>query len=122
MLTTTTPPWRYATLAFRIFLAIVFLVAGLSKVFQPWTFVNTVEGYDMLPTSLARLFGLALPWIEVLLGLYLLIGLFTRITAVATAALLGVFLVALGVQLARGHTGNCGCVVGIDNPIIAAFV
>ena len=76
----------------------------------------------MLPAALARPFGLALPRIEVLVDLYLLIGLFTRAAALAAATLLGVFLVALAVQLVRGHTGNCGCVVGIDNPLIPARV
>lgn len=119
---TAATPWRYATLAFRIFLAIVFLVAGGSKVVQPWVFVHTVEGYNMLPNAIARPFGLALPWIEVLIGVYLLIGLFTRAAAAAAAVLLATFLVALSVQIARGHTGNCGCVIGLNNPIITAFV
>jgi len=119
---TDTQPWRYITLILRLFLALVFLVAGFSKVTQPWTFVHTVEGYNMLPTALARPFGLALPWIEVMLGIYLLIGLFIRITAVAVVALLAVFLVALAVQIGNGHTGNCGCVLGINNPLVTAFV
>jgi hypothetical protein len=37
-------------------------------------------------------------------------------------AVLVMFLFALGVQLAHGHTGDCGCVVGITNPVITAFV
>jgi uncharacterized membrane protein YphA (DoxX/SURF4 family) len=115
-------PLRYVTLVFRLFLVVVFLIAGGSKIAHPWVFVHTVEGYKMLPGSLARPFGLALPWIEVLLGLYLLIGLFTRLAAIATCAVLAMFLFALAVQLAHGHTGDCGCVVGIDNPIITAFV
>jgi uncharacterized membrane protein YphA (DoxX/SURF4 family) len=119
---TASTPFRYATIAFRLFLAVVFLIAGGSKIAHPWTFVHTVEGYKMLPTALTRPFGLALPWIEVLIGLYLLVGLFTRIAAVAAAALLVTFLVALSVEIVRGTTGNCGCVVGIDNPIITAFV
>jgi len=72
--------WRYLTVGFRVFLATVFVVAGGSKVLHPWVFVHTVESYHMLPDTLARPFGLGLPWIEVLLGLYLLLGLFIRIT------------------------------------------
>jgi hypothetical protein len=76
----------------------------------------------MIPGSLARPFGLALPWLEVLLALYLLVGLFTRLAAIVMGAVLVMFLFALGVQLAHGHTGDCGCVVGITNPIVTAFV
>ncbi|HVA92259.1 MAG TPA: MauE/DoxX family redox-associated membrane protein [Chloroflexota bacterium] len=114
--------WPYLTVGFRLFLATVFFVAGGSKVVQLWAFVHTVEGYHMLPEALARPFGLALPWIELLLGLYLLLGLFIRVTAAVTAAVLGMFLLALATQIARGHTGNCGCVVGLNNPIINVFI
>lgn len=117
-----TPLLRNATVVFRLLLALVFLIAGASKIAHPWTFVHTVEGYNMMPSALTRPLGLALPWVEVVLGLYLLVGLFTRIAAGATAALLAVFVVALAVQIARGRGGSCGCVVGIDNPIITAFV
>ena len=112
----------YVSLVFRLLLALVFLIAGGSKVAHPWVFVHTVEGYRMLPGSLARPFGLALPWLEVLLALYLLAGLFTRLAAAVVCAVLVMFLFALSVQLAHGHTGDCGCVVGITNPVITAFV
>ena len=117
-----TTPWRYGSAAARWLLAVIFIVAGASKAAHPWVFVHTVEGYTMLPSSLSTPFGLALPWLEIMLGAYLLLGLFTRVVAAAALALLGVFLVALAVQLARGHTGDCGCVIGIDNPIVTAFV
>jgi uncharacterized membrane protein YphA (DoxX/SURF4 family) len=115
-------PLQYLSLICRILLAVIFLIAGGSKIVHPWVFVHTVEGYRMLPGSLARPFGLALPWLEVLLALYLLVGLFTRLAAIVMGVVLVMFLFALGVQLAHGHTGDCGCVVGITNPIITAFV
>jgi uncharacterized membrane protein YphA (DoxX/SURF4 family) len=118
----TSAPFRYATVVFRVVLAVVFLIAGGSKIAHPWAFVDTIRGYNMLPSELIRPFGLALPWLEVMLGLYLLVGLFTRVSALVTAALLVIFLYSLSVQIARGHTGNCGCVVGINNPIVTAFV
>jgi uncharacterized membrane protein YphA (DoxX/SURF4 family) len=117
-----TPPYRAIVLAFRLLLAIVFLLAGASKVTQPWVFVHTVENYGMLPAGVARPFGLALPWVEMLLGLYLLIGLFTRVTAIVTAALLAMFMVALATQLARGGTGiGCGCFSGLNNSIVTTL-
>ncbi|HEY8285171.1 MAG TPA: MauE/DoxX family redox-associated membrane protein [Chloroflexota bacterium] len=116
------PRSRYLALAFRLFLAVVFLIAGGSKLAHANLFVDTVKGYKMLPGSLVRPFGLALPWIEVLVGLYLLVGLFTRLAALAAGVFLVIFLFALGVQIAHGHTGDCGCVVGIDNPVITAFI
>lgn len=115
-------PYGMIMLVFRLLLALVFLLAGIGKVTQPWVFVHTVEQYQMLPSGVARPFGLALPWVELLIGLYLLVGLFTRITAVVTAALLAVFLGALGTQLARGNTTvSCGCFSGLNNPVVTAL-
>lgn len=111
-----------AAVVCRLILALIFVVAGGSKLAQPWTFVHTVEGYRMLPAVVTRPFALALPWIEVLIGLYLLAGLFSRITAATTGMLLALFSIALLVQLVRGHAGNCGCVPGLNNPLVTAFV
>jgi uncharacterized membrane protein YphA (DoxX/SURF4 family) len=110
-----------AALLFRLVLAFIFLLAGASKVGRPWVFVHTVESYNMLPTALARPLGLALPWIELLIGLYLVIGLFTRATALAAAALLSVFFIALSVQIARGNGGECGC-FGTISPLVTTLV
>ena len=81
-------PLQYLSLICRILLAVIFLIAGGSKIAHPWVFVHTVEGYRMLPGSLARPFGLALPWLEVLLALYLLVGLFTRLAAIVMEILM----------------------------------
>jgi len=32
------------------------------------------------------------------------------------------FLIALATQIQWGHTGDCGCVVGLNNPIVNAFI
>jgi uncharacterized membrane protein YphA (DoxX/SURF4 family) len=107
----------------RWFLGLLFIVAGLSKVSNPWVFVHTVEGYNMLPSAISTPFGLALPWFEMMLGVYLFVGLFTRASAAVTIILSGVFLVALATQIVRGHTHqSCGCIQGVTNPIVAAFL
>lgn len=60
--------------------------------------------------------------IEVLVGLYLLVGLFLRAALVCTSILLATFVCALILQILRGHTGDCGCVLGLNNPLVTAFV
>lgn len=113
--------WRSLTIGARLVLASIFLIAGGSKVAQPWAFVHTVEQYQMLPSTLARPFALGLPWIELLVGLYLLVGLFTRAASTAATALLILFLVALATQIARGHTNmSCGC-VDWNTPLVTAL-
>ena len=100
----------YATLASRLVLGGVFLFAGASKVFDPGTLAASIRTYDLgLPEWFVSLSARALPYLEVLLGLYLLAGLFTRTSAWATNALTTLFLLALLQGAARGLEIDCGC-------------
>jgi hypothetical protein len=64
----------------------------------------------VLPVAAIRPLALTLPWIELLIGGYLLAGLFTRAAAWAAIALLAVFSAAIAQALLRGLSlENCGC-------------
>jgi uncharacterized membrane protein YphA (DoxX/SURF4 family) len=99
-----------ATLVARLVLGAVFALAALAKITAPELFRQDVAAYHLLSAAVVGPFALALPWIEALLALYLLVGLFLRPTAAVTAALLLVFSGALAISLARGATAHgCGC-------------
>jgi uncharacterized membrane protein YphA (DoxX/SURF4 family) len=93
----------------RVALAGVFLWAGLAKVTDLQGSINSVDAYDVLPDAAAELVGTLLPWAEVGLGALLLLGLFTRFAAAATAILTVVFLAAMAQAKARGLAIDCGC-------------
>lgn len=94
----------------RLVLGLVFALSALSKITAPGPFRASVAAYHLLPPALVGPFALALPWIEALLALYVLIGLFLRPTAIVMAALLALFTGALALSLASGNTAHgCGC-------------
>jgi putative oxidoreductase len=100
----------YATLASRIILGGVFLVAGATKIPYPGALAVAIRSYELpLPEWFVSLSAHALPYLEVLLGLYLLAGLFTKISAWATNGLMLLFLFALIQGAARGLQIDCGC-------------
>jgi putative oxidoreductase len=100
----------YATLASRILLGGVFLVAGATKIPSPGTLAAAIRSYELsLPEWFVSLSAHALPYLEVLLGLYLLAGLFTKISAWATNGLMIIFLLALVQGAVRGLEIDCGC-------------
>jgi len=100
----------YATLASRIVLGGVFLVAGASKIPNPGALAAAIRSYGLgLPEWFVSLSAHALPYLEVLLGLYVLVGLFTRFSAWATNALVIIFLLALVQGALRGLEVDCGC-------------
>lgn len=101
---------KAAVLAARLVLGAVFALSAAAKISAPGLFRADVAAYHMLPPALVSPFATALPWIEALLALYIVIGLFPRPTALAAAALLLLFTGVLIVSLARGDTTHsCGC-------------
>ncbi len=100
----------YATLASRIVLGGVFVVAGATKIPNPGALAAAIRSYELsLPEWFVSLSAHALPYLEVLLGLYLLAGLFTKISAWATNGLTLLFLLALLQGVVRGLEIDCGC-------------
>ena len=95
--------------ALRLFLGLVFLYASYDKILQPQAFALTVYNYQLLPDSLINLTALVLPWLELVLGLCLISGLWLPGTTVISTGLLAVFMSALILNLLRGLDIHCGC-------------
>lgn len=94
----------------------VWVVAGLLKLPDPADNVLAVRAYDLLPESVVPLVGHALPVVEILVGLCLLLGLLTRGSAVLSSVLLAVFVVGIASAWARGLSIECGCFGGGAGP------
>jgi hypothetical protein len=58
----------------RLFLGGVFIYASVDKVLHPADFARAVYNYQILPNGLINLTALLLPWLELLLGMCLLAG------------------------------------------------
>ena len=101
---------KYLAVLFRLLLAVVFLISAYGKLVDIERYsVDAVYQFDILPMALARPFGLVLPFIELLCGLGLLFGLFTRLSAAGVALMSLAFFIAKEVVLAQGRELNCGC-------------
>jgi uncharacterized membrane protein YphA (DoxX/SURF4 family) len=114
------PPLAWVTFAARLAVGAVFVLAGVTKLVNPGSFSATLLAYDVLPVDLLRPVALILPWLEVVVGLYLLAGMFTRVAAWAAIALLAVFMVAITQALLRGLSlEDCGCFGDITSAVPA---
>jgi uncharacterized membrane protein YphA (DoxX/SURF4 family) len=103
-------PWL--ALAARLVLAVVFAVAGWSKVADVAGSGRAVNAYRLMPFEVAKVVGAALPFVELALALLLLVGLATRLAAGIAAGLLTVFLAGIASVWARGLSIDCGCFGG----------
>jgi uncharacterized membrane protein YphA (DoxX/SURF4 family) len=112
------------TLVFRLILGGVLLVAGGLKAFKPSESAGAVAAYKILPINIAHLMGYALPWLEIAIGILLIIGLSIRFAAVIATAVMLIFVLAIISVWARGILIDCGCFGGggAVNPSKAAQV
>jgi uncharacterized membrane protein YphA (DoxX/SURF4 family) len=99
----------WAGLVLRAAASAVWIVAGAAKIPQLQEFPALVQRYGILPAPFAVPFAFALPFLEIGLGLYLIIGLFVRGTALAGTILFAAFLAAQIRAMALGISLDCGC-------------
>jgi uncharacterized membrane protein YphA (DoxX/SURF4 family) len=90
----------------------VFLYAGVVKAMDRQAMVLAVHGYRLAPKALEKPIATGLPWLEIALGAFLLLGLFTRFAGGGVALLSLVFVVAMAQAKARGLAIDCGCFGG----------
>jgi uncharacterized membrane protein YphA (DoxX/SURF4 family) len=101
-------PALHATL--RVGLAVLLLAAAWHKLRDLPHFTAAVEGYRLLPTSLARLVAPCLAALELGVALSLLVPAAGRAAGFAAAGLLVLYGGAIAINLARGRAEiDCGC-------------
>ena len=96
----------------RLGLAAVFLVSGTLKAIDPDATYVAVRAYDVLPKAGVALVAAVLPWLEIVLGVLLLLGVATRAVATIGAGLLMMFVAGVTQAWARGLSIDCGCFGG----------
>jgi len=102
---------RWLSWLIRCTLGGIFIYAGWSKMGNPWAFADSIASFHLLPNRLISPLALGLPVFEVLAGIaiFIPIGRFQRVGALAILLLCGIFAMALAQALARGLSVDCGC-------------
>lgn len=96
----------------RLLLGLPLLIAGALKVGSPLASARAVQAYQLFDFDLAAYIGYALPIVEIILGILILLGLFTRLSALAGSLLMLAFMVGIASAWARGLRIDCGCFGG----------
>jgi uncharacterized membrane protein YphA (DoxX/SURF4 family) len=95
----------------RLFLGGVFAYAGFMKLMEPEAnFRAVLEQTAWLPEVWIPVLSKAIPWMEWLGGMFVLMGLLTRVGTFLLAILSAAFMVSLALSLAQGEgLRDCGC-------------
>ncbi len=94
-------------------LAGIWFWSGLAKLLETdLARSQAIAAYRIFPASWVDFLGWALPVSEVVLGILLLLGLFTRFAAIGTALLMTAFIIGISSVWIRGYSIDCGCFGG----------
>lgn len=100
-------PWL--TVRVQIALGLIFVAAALPKIVDPPGFAHMIYNYRLAPPVVLNSLALLLPWLELLCGVALILGIWRRTAAMLIGAMLVTFILAIGINLARDQAVNCGC-------------
>jgi uncharacterized membrane protein YphA (DoxX/SURF4 family) len=93
----------------RVAVGVVLIAAALAKIGDPAAFATQIHHFRLTPVAAENAIALFLPWIELLTGLALVLGVRARSGAWLAAWLMVVFSAAVVCAMARGLNFECGC-------------
>lgn len=96
-------------LVIRLILGVLFLYAGIDKITEPQSFARSIDNYHIIPFGMENTMAIILPWLELLIGLGLVIGCMVDGAALMSMGLLVVFIIAISSAILRGYNIECGC-------------
>lgn len=100
---------KYFAPLVRIVLGAIFIYASMDKIANMPDFAKVILNYKILPLQLVNLLAIFLPWLEFVLGVFLITGKFERASLLVYTAMLVVFIIALSQAQIRGLDISCGC-------------
>ena len=96
-------------LIFRVILGIIFIYASYDKILDPAGFSKNIHNFHVTPIAVENLAALIIPWLELIIGVFLIIGLFLEGTTSIIIGLLVFFIIILSQAVYRGIDVHCGC-------------
>ncbi len=100
---------KWVLLGCRLVVGGLFIWAGVLKIIDPLGFAQSIENYRFFPRGLVFIIAIVLPWVEVLSGVFLIVHLFRRSSALIISVLLIGFIGLVVIAMLRGIDTTCGC-------------
>ncbi len=105
--------FSYFSQVARAIVGAVLVFSAATKLLHPVDFALIVQHYELLPSALVDPLATVLPWIELLVGGFIFVGLFSRFALPIGGAMMIFFIGMMGIAFAQGKNIDCGCFVGV---------
>lgn len=93
----------------QIAIGLMFIYSSLPKIRQPYDFLASIYSYELVGPKLGMFTAMTLPWLELLVGICLIGGIFVRGALLASLAMAAMFTFVLSSALYQGLEITCGC-------------
>lgn len=106
-----------------IYIAYTFIFASLDKIANPASFAKDISNYEITPYWINNLVALTLPWVELICGILIIVGLFLFINKKSNfidvpnniiILMLLWFVFILSIAVYKGLDIDCGCGISED--------
>jgi putative oxidoreductase len=93
----------------KLMLGTAFIYSAYYKIADPAGFARTLYGYAILPGFTINLLAISIPFVELVAGFSLLLGLYPRSALLIITAALSGSVLMMGFNLFREHPFDPGC-------------
>jgi uncharacterized membrane protein YphA (DoxX/SURF4 family) len=100
-------PWL--SLLVRVFIGGYFVVAAVPKIIEPLAFATSIMHYGLVPSWSVNAIALILAWLELIVGIGLIMGIRTKVQALFCGGMLVAFTLAVAYAVVLGLKIDCGC-------------
>ena len=108
---------EYLALVLRIFVGYFFIYSSVSKIPYPAQFANNIASYRLIPYPFVNILAVVVPWAELVTGLFIIIGLRNRATAIVIGLLYFGFIIMVGLNVIVDSPISCGCYDTVGEPV-----
>lgn len=107
----------YLALILRLYIGGLFIYASMYKINYTAEFAETIISYRMIPHWGVNLAAVFLPWVELISGILLVLGIRVKSASVIIFGLMLVFTIGIGINLLRDAPISCGCFHSLGDTI-----
>ena len=95
----------------RFLVGCLFIISGGEKLISPYqNFLYVIQGYELLSAPLENIVAFVMPWFELVLGVFLVLGLWLKWTLRGVIAMFATFIFVVSQALIRKlPIEECGC-------------
>lgn len=93
----------------RILIGGILIYASIDKIYDPGGFARAIDNYHIIPFGFENIMAIILPWLELIVGLCLIFGLFIDGAAFLVIVMMVIFISAITFAILSGYNIECGC-------------